>query len=267
MWGFSGVDCDNETALLLSIICHLGTFAQDKLPFGPKQGPAFYQAIQDDIFGNERKPSRDKLAHIFVDDTYIGDATLEEHFASLKQLLERAKKNGVQCRLIKCQVAFPHVVLLGFTIGLEGRTPDPAKIKQLREWPPYESCVDIVSHLYFGSYLREFLGPDFVEKTEPLHQYRKAGADFTGYKNDKAAHEAREWLISQTLEKAVIVQPDWEAAAQPSRSGRPFLLFIDASSVAWCACLCQQEKPGGTPKIIAFVSRGFDNVAQNFSLR
>ena len=72
-------------------------------------------------------------------------------------------------------------------------------------------------------------------------------------------------MISQTLDKAVLVQPDWEAAAQPWRSGRPFLLFIDASNVAWCACLCQQEKPGGTPKIIAFVSRGFDKVAQNWS--
>ena len=36
VWGFSGVDCDSETALLLSIICHLGVFAAQKVPFGPK---------------------------------------------------------------------------------------------------------------------------------------------------------------------------------------------------------------------------------------
>ena len=97
-------------------------------------------------------------------------------------------------------------MLLGFNIGKGGRTPDPAKVKQFREWPPYESAADIVSHLYFGSYLREFLGPDFIEKTEPLHQYRKAGADFSKYKDDKAAHEARQWLIGQTMEHAVLVQ-------------------------------------------------------------
>ena len=81
VWGFSGVDCDNETSLLLSIICHLGVFAQMKMPFGPKQGPPIYQAVQDDIFGNERKPNGDKLAQIFVDDTYFGDMTLEDHIA------------------------------------------------------------------------------------------------------------------------------------------------------------------------------------------
>ena len=265
VWGFSGVDTDDETALLLSIICHLGVYAQQKVPFGPKQGPPLYQAIQDDIFGAERKPDGSKLAHIFVDDTYIGDGDLESHILSLKQLLERARKSGVQYRLTKCRLAFAEVALLGFNIGKGGRSPDPAKVKQLKEWPPYESCADIVSHLYFGSYLREFLGPEFIEKTEPLHAYRKQGADFDAYKSDKAAHEAREWLISQTLEKATLVQPDWQAAAQPWKSGRPFLIFIDASSVAWCSALCQQDKAGGPPRIIAFVSRGFDKLAQNWS--
>ena len=54
------------------------------------------QAVQDDIFGNERKPNGDKLAQIFIGDTYIGDQTLEAHFASVQQLLERARKSGVE---------------------------------------------------------------------------------------------------------------------------------------------------------------------------
>ena len=155
--------------------------------------------------------------------------------------------------------------MLGFTIGKGCRIPDPKKTEQLRNWPPYESCADIVSHLYFASYLREFLGPDFVELTEPLHRYRKKDADFSQYKTDKAAHESRKWLISQTLDKAVLVQPDWAAAARPWESGRPFLIMIDASNIAWCVALCQQDRVGGPPRIIAFISRGFDKVAQNWS--
>ena len=48
-----------------------------------------------------------------------------------------------------------------------------------------------------------------MEQAEPLHRCRKVGVDFGDYKNDKAAYEAREWLISQFLGKAVIAQPEW----------------------------------------------------------
>ena len=106
-----------------------------------------------------------------------------------------------------------------------GRVPDPKKTKQLRKWPEYASCGDIVSHLFFGSYLREFLGPDFVEQTAPLAKYRKSNANFADYATDLAAQGARKWLIAQTLDKAVLVQPDWDAAARPWESGRPFISF------------------------------------------
>ena len=51
----------------------------------------------------------------------------------------------------------------------EGATPlDPKKIEQLRTWPAYRGCADIVSHLAFCNYLREFYGPDYTERTIPL---------------------------------------------------------------------------------------------------
>ena len=50
------------------------------------------------------------------------------------------------------------------------------------------------------------------------------------YKNDKEAQAAREWLIQQTLEHCVLVVPDWDAAAKPWVSGRPFEVYIDPNS-------------------------------------
>ena len=122
-----------------------------RLPFGPKQCPAIYQRIQDDLFGAERKVNGDQLAYIFVDDTYIGDKTLDEHYQSMEQLLTKARSCGIQYRFIKCQMFMPTVTLLGFCIGNGGRYPDPKKTKQLREWPPYTSCADVISHLFFAS--------------------------------------------------------------------------------------------------------------------
>ena len=103
------------------------------------------------------------MAEIFIDDTYIGDSTKEEQYESLVQLLTKARTAGIQYRFKKSLFLKPKVVLLGFEVG-RVRTVDPAKLKQLRAWPEYQSCADIVSHLFFASYLREFLGPDFVKK-------------------------------------------------------------------------------------------------------
>lgn len=161
VWGFSGLDVDEETSLVLAIITHVGVFATSKLTYGPKQGPAIYQSVQEDVLRDEYKPNGENLVEIFVDDTYVGDDTLEEHFASLIQLLRRARTAGIQYRMTKCNFLMPEITLLGFQVG-RVRRPDPGKVKQLKNWPPYQSCADIVSHLFFASYLREFLGPEFV---------------------------------------------------------------------------------------------------------
>ena len=81
----------------------------------------------------------------------------------------------------------------------------------------------------FANYLREFLGPEFSARVKPLRHYAKKEAVFQDYANDKPAQAARKWLIDLIIDKCVIVNPDWEAAARPWQSGRPFEAFLDAS--------------------------------------
>ena len=138
-------------------------------------------------------------------------------------------------------------------------------MEQLRAWPPYKSAADVVSHLAFCNYLREFFGPDFSEKTKPLRAYQKKNADFSLYANDTAAQHAREWLISRVLDRCVLVIPDWEAASKPWESGRPFEAFLDASDEAWCVVLCQRNEVGGVPRIIAFHCKSFTDEATRWS--
>ena len=135
------------------------------------------------------------------------------------------------------------VLLLGFICSKEGRRPDPKKIEQLRLWPPYESCADIVSHLAFCNYLREYFGPEYPDQTSTLRKYCKKEADFASYAKDEAGQRDREWLMTQILEHCVITVPDWSAAARPWLSGRPFEAFLDASDTRWCVCLTQRLAP------------------------
>ena len=95
--------------------------------------------------------------------------------------------------------------------------------------------------------------------------YLKKGADFSNYANDVEAQAAREWLCDQTLERVILVNPDFAAAAEPWRSGRPFEAWFDASDHGWCVCLTQRDVAGGTPRIIAMISKSFVDEATRWS--
>ena len=168
VWGFEQIDVDDKSAELLSTLTPLGIFKSRKLPMGVKQGPPIYQHMQDNAFCNEYKPNGDKLCSVFFDDTHSSDDTVEEHIATLEHILTVARRYNIQYRLAKCTFFQASVLLLGFICSAEGRTADPKKISQLRAWPEYKACSDIVSHLAFCNYLREFYGPDYAEKTIPL---------------------------------------------------------------------------------------------------
>ena len=76
---------------------------------------------------------------------------------------------------------------------------------------------------------------------------------------------ARRWLIEQVLTECVLATPNSEAAARPSESGGPFEAYIDANDESWCVALCQRDKPGGTPRIIAFICKTFSDEATRWS--
>merc|ERR1711963_1389844 len=63
----------------------------------------------------------------------------------------------------------------------------------------------------------------------------------------------------------VVRHVDYDAAARPEVSGRPYETFIDARDFGWCAVLCQRPEPGKAPKIVAIVAKGFTDVQQRWS--
>lgn len=232
---------------------------------GVKQGPPIYQHMQDNAFQHEFKPNGDKLCNVFFDDTHAADHVIEAHIETLGHTLTVARHFCIQYRLTKGLFAQPKVLLTGFVCFVKGRTCDPKKIEQLRYWPAYKGCSCITSHLAFCHYLREFYGPDFSAKAQPLRAYSKKGADFARYVDDLEAQAARGWLCKRTLENVVLTSPDFSAAAEPWKTGRPFEAWLDVSDIAWCVCLTQRDVAGGTTRIIAMISKSFVDEATRWS--
>ena len=258
VWGFSQIQLSEKAQRILTIVTKSGLRRWKYLPMGPKQGPGICQGFNDFAFGDLEATS------VFVDDFHTGSKTFEEHIADLKELLERGRQHGVQWRLSKCHFFQPKVRLIGFEMSEAGRLPDPEKVTALRNWPVEESLSDVVSLFHFANYLREFI-PNFDVITAPFKKHRQKGAKWEAYLEDATAQEASRQLRHAVATQTPLVNPDFTAASNYMETGRPFLLFVDASDYGYAGVLAQQAEIHGVARPIAVLSKSFDETQQRWT--
>ena len=91
-----------------------------------------------------------------------------------------------------------------------------------------------------------------------MKPYRKKGAKWEDYLQDKKAQDAADKLRNAVATHTPLVNPDYEAARNYVATGRPFELYVDASDYGYAAVLCQRADVHGTPRPIAVLSKSFD---------
>ena len=134
----------------------------------------------------------------------------------------------------------------------------------MAEWPEEAELADVNSLFHFANYLREFI-PGFIELVKPLKPYRKKGAKWEDYLQDKKAQQAAEKLRNAVATYTPLVNPDYEAARDYVATGRPFKLYVDASDYGYAAVLCQRAEVHGTPRPISVLSKSFDETKQRWT--
>ena len=82
---------------------------------------------------------------------------------------------------------------------------------------------------------------------------------------DEAAKKALRDLRTSVAENVPLVNPDFAAAADYVRSGRPFEIYSDASDFGWSCVLAQRETVHGVPRPIAVAARSFMEVQQRWT--
>ena len=113
------------------------------------------------------------------------------------------------------------------------------------------------------NYLREYLPPDWVKHEQILRPFRKKGCDFKKlWEGDPRYKESFLAIRGMLTENVVVHHVDFNAAARPQESGRPYEMFVDASDYGWCALLGQRPAPGMAPKIVSILAKGFTDVQQ-----
>jgi hypothetical protein len=103
---------------------HNGLFELLVMPFGLTNAPVTFQSFMNIIFAELLR----KGVLVFMDDTLIYSANLEDHVKLLRQVFNILAQHKFLIKKFKCSFATSSVEYLGHVIFGQGVATDPTKI-------------------------------------------------------------------------------------------------------------------------------------------
>ena len=128
-----------ESQCRLALSTHCGVLLQQRLPFGIKSAPGYFQIMENltnDLPG----------VAVFQDDMLVSGQDANDHLNNLKRLLIRLNDKGLRGRHDKCQFAQPIVEYLGHTLSAEGISKG-SKVAAVLKMPPPTDVSSLKSFL------------------------------------------------------------------------------------------------------------------------
>eukprot|EP00794_Sanderia_malayensis_P011701 gene11701-12919_t len=158
---------------------------------------------------------------------------------------------GLKLKPSKCHFAQTSVKFLGFQIGDTGLTPDPEKVKAIKEYPVPKDLTELRRFIGLISYYRRFI-LRFSDVASPLHRLLQKDVKFEWNNNFQDSFED---LKKQLISSPILGFPD---------TNKDYVLYTDASDVGIGAVLTQKDKDGAE-KLISFASKAFSSAEKNWT--
>ncbi|CAH1720138.1 unnamed protein product [Aphis gossypii] len=224
-----------------------GHYEYLRMPFGLSSAPAtFTRAMKSVLMGLE------EMCTAYLDDIVVHGSSLNDHQNKLEQVFNRLRVHRLKLQPQKCSFLRKEVIYLGHVINENGVSPDPNKLKCIKDYPKLKNAKDIKSFLGLLNYYRRFVD-NFAKIAKPLTYLLKKDVPFTW--TDNCEHSFQE-LKKALMNPPLLVYPDWEAGK--------FNLCTDASQYAIGAVLSQGDVPNDQP--IAYASRTLNKAENNYSV-
>jgi len=132
------------------------------MPFGLSSAPAtFTRAMKSVLMGLE------EMYTAYLDDIVVHGSSLIDHQKKLEQVFNRLRIHKLKLQPNKCSFLRKEVLYLGHVINESGVSPDPNKLKCIREYPKPKNAKDIKSFLGLLNYYRRFVD-NFAKIAKPL---------------------------------------------------------------------------------------------------
>ncbi len=224
--GFYQVLLDETSRPITSFCTPFGVFQWKRLPMGLKISPAAFNAMLAKVLSG-----LEDICGLYLDDIVVFSKSWEEHLRHIELIFQRLKNYGLTIKLSKCFFACPEIEFLGHMVGFGTVSPKQLKVMDLLNTMRPEGKRQLQSWLGLSGYYQRYI-PKYAELTAPLTDLLKKDVKFNWTaKADKSFNEIK-CLLAQ---KPVLKIADFS---------KPFVIFVDASSVASAAILMQTGENG-----------------------
>jgi len=247
-WGFNNVRIKEGDEWKAAFLTKFGLFEPLVMFFGLCNSPATFQQLMDHVF---QELIRKLVLEIYMDDSNLHHATIEEHRQDVRAFLEICRREKLFFRFDKCEFEVPQVAFLGTIISHNSVHMDPLKTAAIRTWPAPIKKKDLQSFLGFANYYRRFIR-DFASIALPLNR-------LTG---DVPWEWTPDCQDAFTAIKNRIASD--EVLAMANDTGQ-YRVECDASYYATGSVLSQQQ-PDGTWRPIAFASWTMTPAQRNYQI-
>jgi len=189
-------------------------------PFGLKPLSSLFQRGMSRILGD--------LPFVlnYIDDVVIFSKTREEHAEHVKIVIERLNAAKLIINREKCHFFSTQISLLGFVVGLHGKSVDTKKLANIDEWVEPTTGKQIQSYLGSFNFFREFI-PLYTKVAAPLDALRNRTDPFVLNPIERDAFNTLKKLLTHA---PILHFPPFD---------KPFYVATDASDVGVGAVLYQ----------------------------
>jgi hypothetical protein len=154
------------------------------MSFGLTNAPAYFMYLMNKVF----MEYLDRFVIVFINDILVFSKTMEEHEEHLILVLEKLRSNQPYAKFSKCEFWLTEVTFLGHVISAGGVSVDPGTVKDVLNWMPPATVLEIQSFLGLAGYYRRFI-KDFSKIAKPMMKLLEKNKAYEWTKECQASFE------------------------------------------------------------------------------
>jgi hypothetical protein len=159
----------------------------------------------------------------------------EEHEKHLRLVLEKLRSNKLYAKFSKCEFWLTKVAFLGHVISVGGVSVDLGKVKDVLNWMPPTTALEIQSFLGLARYYRQFI-KDFSKIAKLMMKMLEKNKDFEWTAECQASfEEIRKCLTSAPVLVLLDLTKKFDIYCDASRRGLGCVLMQEGQVVCYAS--------------------------------
>jgi hypothetical protein len=184
----------------------------------------------------------DKFVVVFIDDILEYSRSEEEREEHLRLVLQKLRDNQLYAKFSKCKFWLKGVSFLGHVITGEGIAVDSGKVRDVLNWEPPTTVLEIWSFLGLAGYYRRFI-EGFSKIVKPLSSLLEKDKKFVW---SEACQNSFDELRKRLTTAPVLAMPDvhegFDIYCDASKQGLGCVVMQEGHVIAYASCQLRKHK-------------------------